>query len=337
MAISSTRLVFLPTGKYTTTAHYTPFSKANLQTMPHATGFVIYINGNYNIYKTGPYTDLIDDVMDQVEVIADEDINKPFYIGLPAVNFSHSYNSRSADYERLRDNYIIPIWNKIKDDAVLSPLFKGFYFTNERVFGATNASSPTSNAQIGLMNDLAYLIRNDPIRNIRKEFIWSPYLGFNEQYYEINNNIGVVANRTNIFNTIFLQSHYYFTPNEGVWDGSDGVHQNTLDLAVKCATENKVFNFAARNNFIVSEAIIVSGSKTSSTKIALNMEAEDGLKWSRDTYASYYETECKKMKTPFLSNKCPFVFYAGSHNGIIVAGLHKTIEGFYTDGSCVLP
>ena len=49
------------------------------------------------------------------------------------------------------------------------------------------------------MNDLAYLIRNDPIRNIRKEFIWSPYLGFNEQYYEINNNIGVVANRTNIF------------------------------------------------------------------------------------------------------------------------------------------
>ena len=128
-------------------------------------------------------------------------------------------------------------------------------------------------------------------------------------------------------NTIFLQSHYYFTPNEGVWDGSDGVHQNTLDLAVKCATENKVFNFAARNNFIVSEAIIVSGSKTSSTKIALNMEAEDGLKWSRDTYASYYETECKKMKTPFLSNKCPFVFYAGSHNGISLRVFIKQSKG----------
>lgn len=339
MAISSTRLVFLSTGKYTSTAHYTPFSKANLQTMPHATGFVISLSNNYNIYQTGPYTDLINDVINQAYTIADPDISKPFYIGLPVVDFSYSYNKRSADYARLRDNYIIPLWNKIKDDDALSPLFKGFYFTNERVFGATNASSPTSNAQIGLMNDLAYLIRNDPIRDIRKEFIWSPYLGYNELYYEINNNIGVVANRTNIFNTIFLQSNYYFTPREGSWDNSTqkGIIPETLDLAVKCATENKVFNFAAQGNFNVAQAIVVSGSKTSSTKIALNMEAEDSLQWSQSTYAPFYRTACDKMSIPLMSNTCPFIFYAGSYNGVITSSLHNTIEGFYTNGSCVMP
>lgn len=111
MAISSTRLVFLSTGKYTSTAHYTPFSKTNLQTMPHATGFVISLSNNYNIYQAGPYADLIDDVINQAYIIADPDISKPFYIGLPVVDFSYSYNNRSADYARLRDNYIIPIWN----------------------------------------------------------------------------------------------------------------------------------------------------------------------------------------------------------------------------------
>ena len=336
MAISSTRLVFLSTGKYTSTAKYTRFSKANLDLLSHATGFVISVTGVYSIYGNGPYTDLINDVMSQVEVVAQT--KKPFYIGLPAVNFfSTAYTTRTADYQRIKTQYVIPVWEKISANSNYKSLFKGFYFTNERVFGSSSASSPTSNAQIGLMNDLAYTIRNDPNANIRKEFIWSPYLGYNASYYEINNNIGIVANRTNIFNTIFLQSHYYFTAKDGVWNGSSGVIPQNLELAIKCATENKFYNFAAPGNFNVGNAIIVSGSKTSSTKIALNMEAEDGLKWSQSSYAPYYRVECEKMREPLMSNSCPFVFYAGSYNGIISAGLYKTIEGFYTNGNCVLP
>ena len=80
MAISSTRLVFLSTGKYTSTAKYTRFSKANLDLLSHATGFVISVTGVYSIYGNGPYTDLINGVMSQVEVVAQT--KKPFYIGL---------------------------------------------------------------------------------------------------------------------------------------------------------------------------------------------------------------------------------------------------------------
>ena len=57
---------------------------------------------------------------------------------------------------------------------------------------------------VKLMNDLAYVIRNDPNSKIYKEFIWAPYLGYNYTYYKTNQNLGIVANRTNIFNTVYL-------------------------------------------------------------------------------------------------------------------------------------
>ena len=175
---------------------------------------MVGVTGVYDIYKTGPFTDLISDVMAQVAIVAQT--GKPFYIGIPAVNFgSTTYTRRSADYTNIKSNYILKIWSQISANSTYKNLFKGFYCTNERVFGSTNVSSPTSNAQIGLLNDLAYTIRNDTSLGIRKEFIWSPYLGYNSTYYEINTNIGIIANRTNIFNTVFLQSNYYFTPAKG--------------------------------------------------------------------------------------------------------------------------
>ena len=43
------------------------------------------------------------------------------------------------------------------------------------------------------------------------------------------------------------------------------------------------------------------------------------------------------MKVPLLNGSCPFIFYAGSYNGIVKSNLRASIEGFYTNGSCVLP
>lgn len=336
MAISSTRLTFLFAGKYNTAGDkYTQFKKSDLDNLSHVTGFVVGVTANYDIYKTGPFTDLINDVMGQVAIVSQT--GKPFYIGIPAVNFGMStYTRRSADYTNLKSNYILKIWNQISANSTYKSLFKGFYCTNERVFGTTNVSSPvSSNAQIGLLNDLAYTIRNDTSLGMQKEFIWSPYMGYNSAYYEINTNIGIVANRTNIFNTIFLQSNYYFTPAKGAWNGSSGIIPQTLDMAIKSATDNKLYNFSAKGNF--TSYAVVGGTKTSSTKIALNMEAEDALKWKQSTYSSYYETACNKMKVPLLNGSCPFIFYAGSYNGIVKANLRASIKGFYTDGSCVLP
>lgn len=67
------------------------------------------------------------------------------------------------------------------------------------------------------------------------------------------------------------------------------------------------------------------------------MEAQDELKSAQSTYAPYYRTACDTLSVPLMNNKCPFVFYAGSYNGIIASSLYKTIEGFYTDGRCTLP
>lgn len=335
MSISSTRLVFLATGKYSSSNRYTQFSLSDLQKMPHATGFVIFITDNYSVYGAGSYDDLITDVMNQISVVAQT--KKPYYVSIPAVQFGNSYNNRSKDYNRLKTTYILPVWEKIKAHSTYKNLFKGFHFRNERVFGSTSATSPTSNAQIGLMNDLAYVIRNDPNTNMYKEFIWTPYLGYNSTYYEINTNIGNIVNRTNIFNTVFLQTNYFFTPSKGSWNSNTqtGIIEQTLDLAVKSVTDNKFYNFASKGDF--SNCSVVSGSKTSSTKVALVMEAQDELKSAQATYSPYYKKACEVLGTPLTNSDCPFVFYAGSYNGIILRGLCKTIDSFYADGSYMLP
>ena len=231
MAMSKERLVLISTGKINASQKYEQFTEDDLKKMSAATGFVLTPTDDYNAYKTN-YSEFITAVAAQAAVLPD---GKVFYVGLPVINASDAYVYSSADYDRLK-KFIIAIHEKYASDS----RFKGFYFTNERVFGTVSVSSPTSNAMVKLMNDLAYVIRNDPNSKIYKEFIWAPYLGYNYTYYKTNQNLGIVANRTNIFNTVYLQSAYYFTPDRGEWNASTrmGIPEKNLELAVKCAQQN---------------------------------------------------------------------------------------------------
>lgn len=330
MAKSTTRLVFIYTGKVSSGMQYTQFTSADFAKLSHATGFVVCPSGSYSVNGTD-FTNYIASLKQQVQAIPSD---KSFYIGLPPINASDSYAYTDAEYQRFK-SFITTIAAYYKSDS----RFKGFNFTNERVFGTVSTSSPTSNAMVKLMNNLAYVIRNDPNAAIYKEFIWAPYLGYNSTYYTINQNLGIVANRTNIFNTIYLQPTYYYIPARNEWNASTrtGVPTQNLDLAYKCVSANAMYNYSANNDAFVIASSPVGGSKTSSTKIAIDMEAEDSLKWSQNVYGTYYNQQCGKMKPLFTNGTCPFLFYAGSYNGIISAGLHASIQAFYKDGSCQLP
>lgn len=328
-----TRLLFVPTGKVSSSEDYKQISLTEFKQMQEVTGYVLTPTGTYSVYQENfkAYTEALDA---QIKQMPD---GKPYYIGIPVIDASDVYQYNSSHYTA-RKAFVIGMNNKYGGTGRL----KGFYFTNERVFGTVSASSPVSNAIVKLMNDLAYTIRNDPNSKIYKEFIWAPYLGYNSTYYSINQNLGIVANRTNIFNTIYLQSGHFFTPQRGDgkgWNSSKrtGQPKENLDLARKCARENKVFNYTANNDAFVISSTPVGGSKTSTTKIAIDVEAQDELKRQQATYAPLYESECEAYEPLLMNNACPFVFYAGSYNGIVDCHLYLSIDAFYLNGSCRLP
>lgn len=333
MARTNTRLLFVPTGKVSSSANYTKITLSDFNKMPEVTGYVLTPTGTYSVYQEN-FTAYTEALAAQIEQLP---AGKPYYIGIPVINASDSYQYNSSHYTARKD-FVIAMNNKYGGTGRL----KGFYFTNERVFGTVSTTSPTSNAIVKLMNDLAYTIRNDPNAKIYKEFIWAPYLGYNSTYYTINQNLGIVANRTNIFNTIYLQSGHFFTPQRGNgngWNSSSrtGQPKENLDLACKCARENKIFNYTANNDTFVISSTPVGSSKTSSTKIAIDMEAQDELRWQQGTYKQYYQEECDAYKPLLMNNYCPFVFYAGSYNGIVGCHLYTSINAFYLNGSCTLP
>lgn len=331
MSVSPIRLVLIHTGR-TLKGAYTQFQFNDLKKMDKASGFVLNPCTEYGVYGRSyerHYSYLIDQ-MDQLPP-------KPFYVGLPPVNISNGYTNQDCidDFAAL-SGFVERVFEEVQN-LNKAGSFKGFYFTTERIPGTVDASSPLSNPMVKLMSDLAGLIR----KTHKKQFIWAPYLGYNEEYYTINENIGIIANRMNIFTTIFLQSGYYFKddPNRG------NIPRQNLTLASKCAQSNAVYNFRSNGSYTVSSTP-VCGSKTSTTAIGVDMEVEDSLYWeladkeltsAERTFKRNYTSTCSTFSPIFNKGTCQFLFYAGSYNGIISCNLHETVNAFYDNGACKMP
>jgi|GEM_PF-6041773 len=331
MGKSSIRLVFLYAGKYNSTDSYTIFTESNINSLSNASAFVICCTDKYAVYSMGPYTELINAIASQAAILKSK--SKQFYVGIPCISAPAGYSAtdRTRDYGLLKP-YILAVKTKLTQNNTWASC-AGFYWTNERVFDTVNASSPMSNQHVQLMNDIAYVIRNDPNSGINKDFIWSPYLGFNSDYYNITNNLGIVANKTSIFNTIFLQSQYYFTPESGAWNQSTrtGVPAANLELAYKSALDNKVYNYASATT--PSGEVVVGSSKTGNTMIGANIECDNYLNSQNPLYAPYYIAQAAKYKPLLMTSGKPFIAYGGSHDGIIGFQLYKPVDKFYQDGT----
>lgn len=336
MAIPTVRMVLIHTGKILK-GTYQQFTTDDLKKMEKAAGFVLNPCTEYGVYGDN-YESHYPLLYSQMQQLS----RNTFYVGLPPINASDNYGHSDCnkDYSLL-SNFITRVVEdvaKMKAEGTLKGSFKGFYFTTERVFGTVDATSPTSNPMVKLMNDLSSLIR----KTHKKQFIWAPYLGYNDTYYAINENIGIIANRTNIFNYIFLQSGYYFKddPKRGE------IPIQNLGLAIKSAKNNAMYNFKNDDRQYIISATPVSEKKTSSTIIGIDIEVEDSLYWElcdksltaqERTFKKNYANSCLKYSSLFVSGTCPFLFYAGSYSGIIDCNLYETINGFYENGLVKYP
>ena len=150
---------------------------------------------------------------------------------------------------------------------------EGFYMCREHilvpgdeekgkpVYGVTlTASNPTAHPQVAMMN----IVSNHVHNTLKKKMMWIPYYGVGGNWNNTIYSIGVVANKTNIYDYVFLQPSYYFNP--GTSNGVD-VNVDNLYAVRESITLNKVVGRPSAYS-------VVTGNKTSNTKIGAEMEMD---------------------------------------------------------------
>ena len=123
-------------------------------------------------------------------------------------------------------------------------------------------------------------------------------------------------NRTNIFDYVLLQPGYYQKPEKDF----------RLNSVKTCVQDNKVYD---------RHGGVIGGSKTSSTKIGVDMEIDDkiagvncpaGTTWW-DYSARYYEYT---LRFDPLKSKIPISYYAGERNSLMNPTVYNYVKTFLT-------
>ncbi|NTU24503.1 DUF4855 domain-containing protein [Brevibacillus sp. HB1.2] len=255
---------------------------------------------------------MIDDLADFLPEYKASDVDhKDLYISLPALsndittikNIDDFYSDYRSFMRKVEDTCI-----EILGEKEWKHRIEGFYFRTETIFPIDqkiSSSNPTSNKMVKLLNDLAYRVRNTH----KKEFMWAPYYGFGTYAENITHNLGVIANRTDIFDIICIQPQYYFQGDP---------YQDNVDKVFDSANRQKVYD--------LDGDVVGGGRKTSATAlIGVTMEGDDNYRKSRsDRFDYYVDTFSGIVK------EAPMVFYAGStHNLLNNNSLFDAINNFY--------
>lgn len=235
---------------------------------------------------------------------------KKMYVAVPFLNDD---TTTFTDADKLYSDFL-NFMNQTKN-AIVNRLgqdywdkkFAGFYFRTEGIFPIQekiSSTNPTGNPMVKLMNDLSYRIHN----TYDKEFIWCPYYGYGSNKENIIHNLGVIANRTNIFDIICIQPAYYF-------QGS--AYKVNLDLIYDSIVDQEVLDLNGNP--------VAGGRRSSATaKIGVNMEADNDFNGSKaDRFNAYVTTFAS------FPYKEPVIFYAGSTQNLTGnTSLLNAIEDF---------
>lgn len=163
------------------------------------------------------------------------------------------------------------------------------------------ASNPTAHPQVAMLNNVASYIRNTH----GKKVLWIPYYGRGGNWNNTLYSVGVIANKTNIFDYVILQPSYYNYGNvsEATIDNLYGIRESI--------TLNKVVGRPSAYS-------VVTGSKTSNTKIGAEMEISRRHQESgyADCYARYVDCfnntgslTSKSKHSDYNKSNYDFAFY----------------------------
>ncbi|WP_243014637.1 DUF4855 domain-containing protein, partial [Brevibacillus borstelensis] len=255
---------------------------------------------------------------------AKSDFQPWVWVGLPHYEATHGTINYERHLYKYYRNYIDGVRESLESIGRWEDV-RGFYYSMETVhpvYEKISETSPTSNSSVRLMNDISYYIR-DLDDHYGNEFMWCPYYGFNENKLKIIHNLGVVANRTNIFDYILIQPSYYFQPSEkeNVNAVLDSVTNEYLDQ------DGEIVDLDGDP--------VAGGRKANATAdIGVVMEINDKY-FSNSAYAERYDY-CERRFSRLLhpDSRTPITFYAGQLSSVLSEksngdSLIKKIKDFY--------
>jgi hypothetical protein len=226
----------------------------------------------------------------------------------------------------LSDFYIEPVKEKIIEGIktrldLVDPNYwkeniKGFYYSTEEIpyyytwfkpDKTINFDNPVVKTMLSFSNEIHQVYN--------KEFMWIPYYGNGlgvDNYYNKEQfvRIGYIANRTNIFDYIFIQPSYYF---------------NSKSENIPYVKASSELNAVVDKNYE-----IVSGIKSSKTLIGPEMEIDINYDVtavkdtaSRDRYNQYVKAFSS------VKSNTPVAFYAGPREDIFDDAIYNEVKRFF--------
>jgi SH3 domain protein len=181
----------------------------------------------------------------------------------------------------LSENYVEPykkhIYAAIKSKMSIKEWnrnVRGFYVGTEGVTGwytKFNESNTTNfdNAVVKAMKAYSDLVHSEG-----KEMIWIPYYGASDGSNPLR--VGNIANKTNIFDYIIIQPGKYFTDSRYVNKKTKELGEKEVAL-YKDNISHISKSFKAPYAVYTPKNVIAGGSKTSNTRIGMEMELDANL------------------------------------------------------------
>ncbi|MGO0059520.1 DUF4855 domain-containing protein [Brevibacillus fluminis] len=240
------------------------------------------------------------------------------WVGVPLLDSTKTAYDNASAFIGVYKNYIDKMMEVAISNGANKSNFCGFYYTMEAVQPldtVVDPSNPTATQTVKLMSDVSTYIRS-----LNKQFMWCPYYGFGANAKNIIKNLGIIANRTNIFDHILIQPAYYF-------HAGDNCDARTITAVKK--------SLSIRDDFNINGAVVdldykpVAGGRASNATAIIGavMEMDSNVLNSKSSLYQQYEDAFIDLSNTHTSD---FVFYANTTSLILsLSGMRDRIKKFY--------
>ena len=340
------KIAFLYSGKYcsegcATSGTYGTYSTTDIDNFG-ITHFVICPNGLYDTYGSGnssnQYPEIIQAMKTTLMTIIDSTngknkrvwISTPPFVHYTAIMSAGSLSAKQAIFTKhtpIFKKYIQDLREALGPD-IWNTYVLGIYMNSEQVFSkdifqTIDYDSPYSHAHVKMFKDIADEVHKSVTSGGKtwnaKEFVWSPYYPTDYETAEKIKTIGIVVNRTDIFDDVFIQPTHYFHP--GFVANLDAIKQGTYKQAATWLRDGD------------NECKIVGNTKTSKTRVGVQMEVDSNYysdasaKTRYNEYVSYF-TNKTSVITGYNKNNYKFSYYLGAR-GYKFEDLQKLVREFH--------
>ena len=221
------------------------------------------------------------------------------------------YSVPSAEGFHALTHLFVDSWKQAVDDikaalgdTVWNNNVQGFYYCGEDIVTSGYTKFNVNNVAGDFDNPIVYAMHqvSDKVHAYGKNMLWIPYY---HAASTSSTNLGYVANKTNIFDTVIMQPSYYF--HEERESGLDIIHDSVAQQAV-----------------LNSSGAVIGGTKTSDTEIGFEMEIDERYFTDsayRERYQAYVDSFAEFV------GQYPTAYYASSPE--VMLTLTKQMTAFF--------